>query len=403
VDQPRSPYWPDPLGKLQCIGPGCLTPQAPHEQEHHPGQLVIWGSAEYLLWWVKNQPLATPLVTTVPGVTTAAPPGTTNVGALGNPGTVVLFGGSDIDYHTFSGGRFSLGLGWGSSDDGVWGVEGSGFFTERRTSNFQAGSSVTGVPVLARPFFDALNLRESALVVSDPGIAAGNVRVGSDSALYGWDVSLVGSGYRDGPLHVDLLGGFRYLNLSEDIDISQNTTGLLGVMAVGNVLVPPTNVFILDNFGTRNEFYGGQLGGRVEYAGDRFFLSGLFKIGLGSMHEVVDLAGFTRGPANSAAGLLVLTSNSGRRAHDEFAAVPELGINVGYQVCHGFRVIVGYTFLYISDVVRPGDQINRNVNPNLIPASPTFRTATGPAEPAFSFQRTDFWAQGMNLGFEFRF
>jgi hypothetical protein len=167
--------------------------------------------------------------------------------------------------------------------------------------------------------------------------------------------------------------------------------------------LPQSNVFIFDRFNTRNEFYGGQLGGRVEYAGDRLFLSGLFKIGLGTTHEVVDLTGFTRGAVNTPGGLLVLTSNGGRRSHDEFAAVPELGINVGYQVCRGFQVFVGYTFLYISDVVRPGDQINRNVNPNLLPASPTFRTPTGPAEPAFSFQRTDFWAQGMNFGLAFRY
>jgi hypothetical protein len=53
---------------------------------------------------------------------------------------------------------------------------------------------------------------------------------------------------------------------------------------------------------------------------------------------------------------------------------------------------VGYTFLYISSVVRPSDQIDRSVNI----APPNTR-------PAFSFHATDFWTQGVNLGLEIRF
>jgi hypothetical protein len=364
---------------------------------------VIWGGAEYLLWWVRNQPVATPLVTT----------GTpASMGALGAPGTVVLFGGSDIDYHTFSGGRFTLGLGWGSSCDGALGVEGSGFFLEKRIANMVATSSVTGVPILARPFQNALDATESEALVSFPGAARGSVVVSSGTSLYGWDVDLAAAGYRDGDWKLGLLGGFRYLNLTEDLNIGQVSSLLPGGTAgfgFGNALVPPTTVTIVDHFGTRNEFYGGQLGARVEYGGDHFFVSVLSKVALGSVHEVVDLAGFTSGTGpgtvagTTPGGLLVVSSNAGRRAHDEFAVVPEFGINVGYQVCRAFRVFVGYSFLYVSDVVRPGDQINRVVNPALIPASTSFGKGTGPAEPTFSFQRTDFWAQGVNFGLEFRF
>ena len=54
--------------------------------------------------------------------------------------------------------------------------------------------------------------------------------------------------------------------------------------------------------------------------------------------------------------------------------------------------------------VRPGDQVNRTVNPNFVPVSQQFGTLTGTAlQPAPSFQRTDFWVQGINLGLEFRY
>jgi hypothetical protein len=320
----------------------------------------------------------------------------------------VLFGGSDIDYHTFSGGRFTLGVGFGSEYNGIWGVEGSGFFLEKRPANFVASSSVTGVPLLARPFLNALD-GESSLLISSPGlpgtaqnlaggVARGGVAVSSFSDLFGWDVDLVGGFYGTGPLHVKLLGGFRYLNMSESLDIGQSTT-----LLPGGALVPGTTVVIVDQFGTRNEFYGGQLGARVDY-GDRLVVSGFGKIALGSTHEVINLAGFTNGIPGGArqGGLLVLSSNAGSRAHDEFTAVPEIGINVGYQVCRCIQLFAGYTFLYWSDVARPGDQINRVVNPTLVPASRTFGTPVGPAQPSFSFQRTEFWAQGLNFGFAVR-
>jgi hypothetical protein len=45
-------------------------------------------------------------------------------------------------------------------------------------------------------------------------------------------------------------------------------------------------------------------------------------------------------------------------------------------------------------VVRAGDQVNLNINPNLLPPA----IPGGPAEPSLHNHHTDFWAQGINLG-----
>ncbi|HLJ97070.1 MAG TPA: BBP7 family outer membrane beta-barrel protein [Gemmataceae bacterium] len=405
AEPPRSPYWPNPFSYPPPWGAPAVPPGAIPDVKTH-GELVITGSAEYLLWWVKNQPLGVPLVTT----------GTpTGLGALGSPDTVLLFGGNDIDYHTFSGGRFTLGIGWGHNSEADWSVEGSGFFLEKRPAQFLATSSVTGVPLLARPIVNALTNTETSALISSPGVASGAVVVNSFSDLYGWDVDFVRGWYREGPLHLELLGGFRYVHLDEALNIGQESILLNGGTAglAGNPLLPPTTVTIFDHFGTRNEFYGGQLAARLGYNGDRWFVSALGKVALGSTHEVINLSGFTSNtggggttPALTPGGLLVVSSNRGSRAHDEFAVIPEIGINIGYQVCHSLRVFVGYTFLYWSDVARPGDQVNRTVNPTIVPASQTFNPPTGPfgpAQPSFTFTRTDFWAQGVNFGFEVRY
>ncbi|HKI30681.1 MAG TPA: hypothetical protein VKA46_02230 [Gemmataceae bacterium] len=50
----------------------------------------FWGGADSLLWWVKDGPLPLPLVTT-------GNPSDPHPGALGQPGTHVLFGDHSLD------------------------------------------------------------------------------------------------------------------------------------------------------------------------------------------------------------------------------------------------------------------------------------------------------------------
>src|SRR5262249_56255607 len=83
-----------------------------------------WLGGEYLLWWIKDPTVPVPLVTTSTGATAAER-------TLGSPGTVVLFGGSDLDYGGFSGARLA---------GGVWldhyatvALEGRGFVLDERS------------------------------------------------------------------------------------------------------------------------------------------------------------------------------------------------------------------------------------------------------------------------------
>ena len=82
------------------------------------------------------------------------------------------------------------------------------------------------------------------------------------------------------------------------------------------------------------------------------------------------------------------------------AVVPEFGLNLGYQLTDHFRVTLGYTGIYWSNVVRPGQQISTDVNTDLLP--PIQQPITGVNRPAFAFDTTDYWIQGVNLGAEYR-
>jgi hypothetical protein len=102
----------------------------------------------------------------------------------------------------------------------------------------------------------------------------------------------------------------------------------------------------------------------------------------------------------TAGGMFAQATNGGRYSRDFFAIVPEVTLKVGYDVTQHLRASVGYNFLYMNQVARPGALIDRSINPALLglPSS-----NAGVARPLFVFNESDFWAQGVNLSMEIRF
>jgi hypothetical protein len=359
----------------------------------------LWVSGEYLLWWVKDGPLPVPLVTT-------GPPD--SLGVLGAHDTSVV-GGTNLDYHAFSGGRFTLGT-W-LNDCQHFGLESSGFFLEQRPAGFTAASTSTGVPLLARPLVNPLTGAETSELVADPGAFAGSIAVRATARLYGWESNALARLVRSEGFSLDLLAGYRYLRLDEGLDILQNSTLLPGGALAfdGATVLPPGAVAITDDFATRNTFHGGQLGARAAWDVGRLSLGLTGKVALGATHQVGRIAGSTTlegtgaPPVTVPGGVLALSSNSGRLADDRFSVVPELGLQIGWRLTPHLRATAGFSLLYWTDVARPGDLLDRTVNPTLLPTSHAFGVAAGPAEPHSALGSADFWAQGASLGLELRF
>lgn len=349
----------------------------------------VWASAEYLAWWHKDSPAPAVLVTT--GGNTAT---------LGTPGTRALFGGNDIDFDAVSGLRASFGIAGVAQH---FGLEATVFGTQEQTVRLTSGGSN---PVVGRPVINALTGLESVQLVSAPGAFSGRVDISSSSQFYGGEANGVASLHCGEFLSFDLLGGFRYLALKEDLQINQQTQVLGGgVGGFGpNVLQPASSAMLSDTFRTSNQFFGGQIGGQLEYRRCNFFVTWVGKLAVGSTTQIADLNGVTTsGAGTNPGGLLVLPTNGGHHLQNRFSFVPEGALTVGVQLTQGLRIYVGYNFIYWDDVVRPGALINRQVNPALVPTSPTFGAGTGPAQPTFIFRRSDYWAQGINVGLALRF
>jgi hypothetical protein len=340
---------------------------------------LIYCNFEYLLWWLRDAQLP-------PLLTTGTPQ---SFGILGSGGRII-YGDGPIVGQERSGARFTVGT-WFSPCQ-HWGLDSSFFFLGEKNQTNSFADPGTGV--LARPF-QLPNGRESSELIAFPGASAGTFTSTSGNYLWGADVNLKKNCWAGCRSRLDWLAGFRYLKFDEDLQLGETFTGLPGGPFAGR------SGMITDNFSVQNDFYGGQLGANWELRRGRWSLNLLTKVALGSTHQSVEIAGgqvfVANGVPGMAPGLLTQPTNVGKFSRDTFSVVPEVGLNLGWQATDHLRFFVGYNFLYWSNVLRAGDQIDRvlNVDPNSFPIR---QLPTGPARPTVLFRDTDLWAQGINFG-----
>jgi hypothetical protein len=350
--------------------------------------------AEYLLWWLRQDKV--PVL-----VSTSTNP--FDNGIIGKPTTEVLFGGDGIDGGPRSG--VAIGGGWWIDDccKQEW-IGFRAFYLGTESDSFGVNSSE--FPVLARPFFNLNQGIEFAEVGAFPGRFTGSQSVSQNSNFFGGQVTpgciiCCGCNY-----NVGLYGGFEYLGLEESIDLTESFHGLPTAPA------PYMNANILgqDHFQTRDDFYGGVVGLSGEYSYGRVSFEGYGQVALGDTHQTLVIDGDQivtqpNGTASRFVGdLYALKTNIGRYHRERFSVVPELGLNVGVLLTSHIRAFIGYDFLYWTNVIRPGTQIDRNLDITQIPnfAVPGVKPLSSP-QPFAPLNSTDLWAQGISFGFELRF
>jgi hypothetical protein len=346
--------------------PALMFDSGPH------GDARVYGRAEFLLWWMRDTELP-PLLTTGPLA-----------------GTVVV-GNEQLDTDAHAGGRATLGV-W-LVDPQSLALETRYFQLERRSAERTVSSP--GDPILTRPFFDVAADQENVAFIAFPNFSAGDFAVKGSSELWGTEVNVAGRLVTVYAGRLDVLAGFRYLELSESLDLIAVNRFAPGVGG--------GRLTVLDSFGADSRFYGGQVGLNGEVQVGRWFVTARGQVALGGTDQIVRVRGASTLTAPSGAsisspnGLLALPSNIGRSSDSEFSVVPELGINLGYAVTEQLRVHVGYNLLYWTHAVRAADQIDPVLNfTQFNPGGPV-----GPIRPAVPFTDDDFWVQGLTFGVEF--
>lgn len=353
----------------------------------------FWVDAEYLYWQIKNSPEPVVLV-----AESSTAPATTI-----DP----VIGGHSVQNNWRSGGKFSLGY-W-FEDTRHFGVEANYFFLPKESRSKSVSSSgAPGSLTLYAPFIDAV----TGDVVFDnyialPGSFSGIATRKVHNWMQGAELNAVAVFPCDCCFNLSALLGFRYWNFDETLNFTTSSPNV----------TPPEGVFqTYDKFNVQNNFYGGQIGGSIDYSFDCFSVNVKAKVALGAMCEELGISGatftndfnpepFTGTVVEYAGGYFALPTNIGHHNKTNFAVIPEVAINFGYQFTENFRVNVGYTFLYVSNMLWAGKQIDPvinssqsveyNGNPN--------SSLVGVAKPSANLKTSSLWTQGVNVGLEFQF
>lgn len=143
---PGSPPTQLPVYSEPSVNTLPLPSPPPGWGDPFPDTSRFWFIADYLLWWTKDAPLPAPLVT----VGSASDP---VPGALGQPGTQVIYGGGSVSLHPASG--FRLDTGFYIDPEQTFGVQSRFFELASQSSGFAAFSDNNGNPLIARPAIDA--------------------------------------------------------------------------------------------------------------------------------------------------------------------------------------------------------------------------------------------------------
>lgn len=359
----------------------------------------FWVRGEYLVWWADGMPLP-PLIT---GSSPGTPAG--DAGVLGESTTQILYGNEDSLDLSRSGFRIRFG-GWFDQCRRL-GWEADYFDLGDIDETFLVDGDTTGNPILARPFFNINLPGEDAQLISYPGMVTGSAEVSSFSRFNGasgrfrWNMCCKRCGQRcNGQCNqrcgyppyvkIDLSLGYRYLGLDEGLTIQEELV----------TLDQPTNTFeIFDSFETQNDFNGGEIGTIWEAGWNRWTWEMATKTAIGSTRQQVSINGTTTTlPGDTfEGGFLAQRSNIGSYEQNDLSVIPELSTTLGFYLTPRLRVTVGYTIIYWSNVVRPGDQIDLDLNPDLLPPE---QPGVDALRPEFVFRTTDFWAQGLNVGLD---
>lgn len=442
------PMYEDGFGSAPCAG--CESGTC--SLHHGPGMRMgmqptgprsrAYAHGEYLLWWIDGMDVP-PLVTTS---TNPADGGVLpNPGLNDNQSTVILYGADPILEDPRSGFRFLLGA-W-LDECNKQALEADYLFTGELEETFFA-EGADGNPIISRPFFDFFppgppaNLppQENAQEVSSDDLD-GSVTVNASSRFSGAGIRFrhnlcrsgcadigcgncvdcgmgvdcgvgcglgVGCGSGVGCVsdfrYVDFLAGVRWYSLDESLSVTEDL--IIDVEAPGDTSFNGTRIVVMDSFSTDNDFTGGELGFDWGIERGRYSVNLLSKLAIGNNHQRVNINGSTQTfppgvdppPAAEEGGLLALSSNIGNYERDRFSMIPELNINVGYKLTQRCKLRVGYTILYWTNVLRPGDQIDREINSTLLPGEVP---SLPPLRPLFDFKETNALVQGLNVGAEF--
>ena len=347
-----------------------------------------WVDSEYVLWSLSHY--------SVPALVTSSSPATPpNLAGLLNSRTTTTLLGSEFGHDSLSGFRFGMG-GWLEDCDGS-------SFEVYYTGLPEQGSQTTfnnvKSPVLARPVFDTTLGAEAANLVAYPNVLSGSLTVNGSATLHLIDAIFRDPVFKSKCSKLDAIFGFRFGALDESLSIEQNSRYLIGQGQILN----GTTKSIVDQFDTRNRFYGAIAGldYRERFGGSEVFFRVATAYGMNQRDVNINGKTINTVPGGGSAtfngGLLAQVTNIGDYSDTKMIVVPEISVRLLRKLSPQWQFNIGYSLLYWDNAARPGPQIDRRVS-QYPPES-----AMGSGNPTFTFENSSVLIYGWQTGLLFTF
>jgi Putative beta barrel porin-7 (BBP7) len=318
-------------------------------------------------------------------------------------GASYLFDNKAQDYGLQLGTRISYGRWLNASN--TWGMEFSGLYYPEKEAKWNwsnAGGSGLNSTVI---FYPAANNPTGwwvlSLAANNTGF--GNIDITSHSKLWGVEALAVRNLRRDDSASCDMVFGLKYLNLTEDFQISfanvYTQAPVLGEYAAN------------DRWKTQNSIIAAKLGARFAVGSEnhtRFV--GEVAAALGQNSESINVNGFsvwTGGPGGAVigtnlGGAFSGPSNIGTDKQSEFVPILELKLGLEHKLTKHLALTANAHAMYITSVVRPGEQVSNafsQANVGFGNQIPNWYGTT----PARQFVTSDYFSYGLSLGMKVMF
>ncbi len=326
-----------PLRRLSDLGRGCSGAST-------------WFTAEWVVGSTRGASLM-PVVTTGPAAEGLL------AGAVGQSGTLPLFGGKQVLNDWRSGLRIEAGV-WFDPEhqSGVSGRVYSLFSGREQFTALADGTTVVDIPHFVPVGASA---RQIPVFVGYPGLIAGTATAYARTTFTGGDLNYRWLIDRTDCSRIELLVGYRQLFLGDELGASFRAAPL-GAAGLGSWLSGG------DRIHTRNDFFGPQLGLCASTGWNRLTLEGHAATALGVTVSDLDFArarlfdGAQTGTAPPLPGLpganqIPLGTAATTGTFTCFGVVAEGGVRVNWAATDHIRLVSGYSFLFWNDVHRAPD------------------------------------------------
>jgi hypothetical protein len=335
-----------------------------------------------LMMWSKDGPVRDVYVLYANDMTNGFP-------VLNNPHAQRLFSNDDQEYGMQMGGRLTFGL-W-ADDARKWGFELSGFALEEGDASWDFGAT-GGTKVSLISYQDPGGFEQGFFGKAPFSTLYGTIDISSHSQLWGVEGLGLHNLKRDDSMSLDVSFGVKHVDLSEDF-----RTSFVDVY-------PAFSFTAKDKWEATNQFFGAKIGMKFNMTcWDRLLVNIEPGVSIGANCESLRISGSSLAAGTvHAGGAFTGPTNMGTYDKTHFSVAPEIKLGLGCKITKKLSFNANYNFIYLSDVVRPGEQFNRQINPGAVGINGGDPNAT-PRRPTARFDTTDYWAHGVGVNLKIKF